>query len=270
MPRSHPLLVQLARVWRLSGRWLPNGWLDALRQLALFAGAYYAYRLVRGFVDGQAGAGLRERARPRRRRAHARAVLRARAAGLGAQPGLDRHRRQLDVRELALRGDHHLPDLALPRAQPAPTTSCATCSWSPWASRSSATWSIRPRPPRFMPEWGFTDTVASFVGESADEQRQRALQPVRRRAEHARGVRADDRRAGVLPGPQPRDQGALGASTRSLVTFVVVVTGQPLLDRRRCSARSWPAVSAVAASEAFARARPDAWAWRARRVKVPA
>ena len=51
MPRSHPLYRQLARVWRLSGRWLPNGWLDAIRQLALFAGAYYLYRLVRGFVD---------------------------------------------------------------------------------------------------------------------------------------------------------------------------------------------------------------------------
>ena len=34
--------------------WLPNGWVDALRQLLLFAGAYYVYRLVRGFVDGQA------------------------------------------------------------------------------------------------------------------------------------------------------------------------------------------------------------------------
>ena len=55
MPSSHPLLVQLARVWRLSGRWLPNGWLDAIRQLALFAGAYYLYRIVRGIVDGQAG-----------------------------------------------------------------------------------------------------------------------------------------------------------------------------------------------------------------------
>ena len=55
VPRSHPLYRQLSRVWRLSGRWLPNGWLDAIRQLALFAGAYYLYRIVRGFVDGQAG-----------------------------------------------------------------------------------------------------------------------------------------------------------------------------------------------------------------------
>ena len=55
MSRSHPFLVQLARIWRLTGRWLPNGWLDALRQLALFGGAYYLYRIVRGIVDGQAG-----------------------------------------------------------------------------------------------------------------------------------------------------------------------------------------------------------------------
>ena len=55
MPRSHPLYRQWARIWRLSGRWLPSGWLDAIRQLALFAGAYYLYRIVRGFVDGQAG-----------------------------------------------------------------------------------------------------------------------------------------------------------------------------------------------------------------------
>ncbi|MET0836894.1 MAG: phosphatase PAP2 family protein, partial [Thermoleophilaceae bacterium] len=55
MPRTHPLYKQLVRIWRQTGRWLPNGWLDAIRQLALFAGAYYVYRLVRGFVDGQAG-----------------------------------------------------------------------------------------------------------------------------------------------------------------------------------------------------------------------
>src|SRR5919106_2600099 len=33
---------------------LPQGWLDLVRQLLLFAGAYYVYRIVRGIVDGQA------------------------------------------------------------------------------------------------------------------------------------------------------------------------------------------------------------------------
>ena len=46
--------MQFRRAWQVSSRWLPQGWLDALRQLALFAGAYYAYRIVRGLVDGQA------------------------------------------------------------------------------------------------------------------------------------------------------------------------------------------------------------------------
>ena len=79
MSRSHPFLVQLARVWRLSGRWLPNGWLDALRQLALFAGAYYLYRIVRGIVDGQAGLAFE----------NARNLVDAeRALGLFFEPGL--------------------------------------------------------------------------------------------------------------------------------------------------------------------------------------
>ena len=56
-------------------------------------------------------------------------------------------------------------------------------------------------PPRYMPEWGFTDTVAAFVGRRRRAERQRALQPVRRRAEHARGLRADDRH----PGDQARE-----------------------------------------------------------------
>src|SRR5438874_768473 len=47
--RSSPLV---ARAWYWSGRWPPQGWFDALRQLGLFAGAYYAYRIVRGIVDG--------------------------------------------------------------------------------------------------------------------------------------------------------------------------------------------------------------------------
>ena len=45
----------MARAWYWSSRWLPNGWIDAFRQLLLFAGAYYAYRIVRGMVDGEAG-----------------------------------------------------------------------------------------------------------------------------------------------------------------------------------------------------------------------
>src|SRR3954471_3906682 len=54
MRGSQDFLAQFRRAWQTSSRWLPQGWVDALRQLLLFAGAYYAYRLVRGLVDGQA------------------------------------------------------------------------------------------------------------------------------------------------------------------------------------------------------------------------
>ena len=167
MPRSHPLLVQLARVWRLSGRWLPNGWLDAIRQLALFAGAYYLYRIVRGIVDGQAGLAFE----------NARHLVDAeRALGLFFEPGLrrgpragvDHHVLQLDVRELALRDHHDVPDLAVHRAQPrlllrpqhvhgCDGLALVGCIAYPTA------------PPRFLPEWGFSDSVASFVGENAEQ-----------------------------------------------------------------------------------------------------
>jgi len=44
----------LARARALQARALPKGPADALRQVALFAAAYYGYRLVRGMVDGRA------------------------------------------------------------------------------------------------------------------------------------------------------------------------------------------------------------------------
>src|SRR2546425_8478603 len=46
----------LARARFLLARAAPNGWFDIIRQLALFAAAYYLYRIVRGAVDGRAAA----------------------------------------------------------------------------------------------------------------------------------------------------------------------------------------------------------------------
>jgi membrane-associated phospholipid phosphatase len=41
-----------------SDRVLPRGWPDVLRQLVLFCGAYWLYRIVRGIVDGRAAQAL--------------------------------------------------------------------------------------------------------------------------------------------------------------------------------------------------------------------
>ncbi len=96
--------LQFRRAWRVTSRWLPQGWLDALRQLALFAGAYYVYRIVRGLVDGQASLAF-ENART--------SSTSSAALGLFFEPGLQRWAQsnadwlvdvgELDVRQLALR-----------------------------------------------------------------------------------------------------------------------------------------------------------------------
>ena len=51
-PLGFPAMLARARV--MQARLLPRGWLDALRQLLLFFGAYLAYRFVRGLVEGEA------------------------------------------------------------------------------------------------------------------------------------------------------------------------------------------------------------------------
>jgi membrane-associated phospholipid phosphatase len=115
-------------------------------------------------------------------------------------------------------------------------------------------------PPRFLPEWGFSDSVASFVGENAEQSANVLYNPfaavpsmhvafalmiavpaimlVRRRV------------AKVLWGIYP-----------FVVTFVVMVTANHFwLDAALGALVA--ALSAYAAYAAFARARPEAWAWR--------
>jgi hypothetical protein len=38
----------------VSRRLLPNGWVDLVRQIVLFCGAYWLYRIARGLVDSRA------------------------------------------------------------------------------------------------------------------------------------------------------------------------------------------------------------------------
>jgi membrane-associated phospholipid phosphatase len=115
-------------------------------------------------------------------------------------------------------------------------------------------------PPRFLPEWGFSDSVANFVGENAEQSANVLYNPfaavpsmhvafalmiavpaiflVKRRV------------AKVLWGIYP-----------FLVTFVVMVTANHFwLDAALGALVA--VLSAYAAYAAFARARPEAWAWR--------
>ena len=160
MQPSHSLLAQLKRVWHLSGRWLPQGWFDALRQLVLFAGAYYAYRIVRGLVDGQAALAF-ENARQ--------LVDVERTMGLFFEPGLQAWASSQDWIVTGANWMYVNSHFVI------------TTTFLIWlyVVRNHAYYFVRnmfliamglalvgyvvypTAPPRFLPEWGFSDTVAN-------------------------------------------------------------------------------------------------------------
>jgi hypothetical protein len=261
VPRSHPLYRQLARVWRLSGRWLPNGWLDAIRQLALFAGAYYLYRIVRGFVDGQAGLAF-ENART--------LVDVERSLGLFFEPGL----------QSWARGEEWL--LWCANWMYVNSHFVVTTTFLIWLyiARNFAFYYVRnmfmvamglalagylaypTAPPRFLPEWGFTDSVAAFVGEGAENSANVLYNPFAAvPSMHVAFALMIAVPAVMLV--HNRLLKALWALYPLVVTFVVMVTANHFwMDALLGAVVAVAAASA--ASYAFARVRPEAWGWRTR------
>ena len=262
--------AQFTKAWRVSSRWLPQGWLDALRQLALFAGAYYAYRIVRGLVDGQAALAF-ENART--------LVDVERTMGLFFEPGLQAWAQS---EEWIVTGANWMY---------VNSHFVITTTFLIWLyiARNHAYYYVRnmfmiamglalvgylaypTAPPRYMPEWGFTDTVATFVGDAAEQSANVLYNPFAAvPSMHVAfalmiGIPAiklvKSRVLKVAWGLYP-----------VLVTFVVVVTANHFwLDAALGALVA--AISAAGASYALGRARPAAWAWqhgppRSRRVAI--
>jgi hypothetical protein len=249
----------MARVWYLSSRWLPQGWLDALRQLVLFAGAYYLYRLVRGAVDGQVTVAYE----------HARQIVDAeRTLGLFFEPGLQNwalnNQWIVDAANWSYINSHFL----------------ITTTFLIWLylARNASYYYVRnmfmvamglalalyiaypTAPPRFMPEWGFADTVTDAVGYGAANNANLLYNPFA-------AVPSMHVAFALMIGipafkiVRPVALKVAWALYPVLVTFVVLVTANHWWFDAALGA-AVAAVSAVAASAAFGRARPEAWAWR--------
>ena len=115
-------------------------------------------------------------------------------------------------------------------------------------------------PPRLMPEWGFTDTVANFVGQAVESNANVLYNP------YAAVPSMHVAFALMVAIPsimlvRNRALKAMWGAYPAVVTFVVVVTANHFwLDAALGVLVA--AVSAWAASAAFARVRPEAWAWR--------
>jgi membrane-associated phospholipid phosphatase len=153
----------LARARVLQARLLPQGWLDVLRQLALFGLAYLAYRLVRGLVEGDANAAF----------AHARDLISLELTlHVFVEPSI----------QAWASGSHFVMGLASWLYVNAQTSVTVGALIYLYLRHNRSFYFVRnmlmismaialvgyavfpTAPPRFMPEWGFFDPVADFTG----------------------------------------------------------------------------------------------------------
>jgi hypothetical protein len=153
----------LDRARLLQRRVLPHGWLDALRQISLFSAAYLAYRLVRGAVEGDANAAF----------AHARDLISLeRTMHFFVEPSV----------QAWASGSHALMVAASWIYVNAQTSVTIAALLYLYLRRNSSFYFVRnmfliamgialvgyvvfpTAPPRFMPEWGFIDSVYDLTG----------------------------------------------------------------------------------------------------------
>jgi membrane-associated phospholipid phosphatase len=236
---------------------LPRGPVDLLRQIVLFCGAYWLYRLVRGQVDGRAAAAFE----------NARHIIDLeQALGLFVEPAVHRWSSAqgwvIDGASWMYVNSHF-------------TITTVTLAFI-YLRRNERFYFVRnmfvvamalalagyllfpTAPPRFMPEWGFSDSVASFTGVGAE-----ASNVLFNPFAAVPSMHVAFALMLALPMAsmtRRRWAGALWRAYPAVVTFVVVATANHWwLDAFLGAATA--AVAALAAQGVFARARPEAWAW---------
>ncbi len=238
---------------------MPNGPFDAARQWLLFAGAYYIYRIVRGMVDGHANVAYQ----------HGRDIVDFERSihtfvEADVQHWAIAHPAFLDVANWMYVNSHFL----------------ITTTFLIWlyVARNHAYYFVRnmfmiamvfaivgyvlfpTAPPRFFPEWGFSDTVADYFGEGASQTAGVLYNP------YAAMPSMHVAFALMVAVPAMQLFRARGVKLAwalypVLVTFVVIATGNHFWIDAAFGVLV-AATSAFLAKTAFARARPEAWAWR--------
>jgi membrane-associated phospholipid phosphatase len=240
-------------------RLLPRGTGDLLRQILLFCGAYWLYRLVRGVVDGQVGVAFE----------HARQVIALEHhVGLFIEPHVQSWATSqtwlIDAASWMYLNSHFVVT----------TTTLAFI----YLFRNEHFYFVRnmfmvamgialigylvypTAPPRMLPEWGFLDSVADFTGVNDSASANLLVNPYAAVPSMHVGF------ALMLAVPMIRMARrvwlkALWGVYPLVITFVVVSTGNHFMFDALTGALT-AGVSALAAQALFARLRPDVWAWQ--------
>jgi hypothetical protein len=152
----------VARARLLQTRVLPQGWLDVLRQLSLFLAAYIAYRVVRGLVEGRATAAFQ----------HARELISIeRTLHLFVEPSVQAwasgsHLVMLSASWLYVNAQGSVTIAALLYLYLRHNRSFYFVRNMFLIAMAIALvgYIVFPTaPPRFLPEWGFIDSVSDFT-----------------------------------------------------------------------------------------------------------
>jgi PAP2 superfamily len=243
---------------RFAARFLPRGWHDLIRQLLLFSGAYWLYRMVRGMTDGRISEAF----------ANARDLIGLeRGLGLFFEP---------PVHAWAESTDWLIDATSWMYINSHFTVTTGALAFI-YLRRNSSFYFIRnmfmvamgialvlyaaypTAPPRFLPEWGFSDSVARFTGLTAEGSSADALYNPFAAVPSMHVAFALMLGVPLASMTRRRWVKALWLSYPPLITFVVVATA----NHWWFDAFTGALTAGVAAFAAllFARWRPAAWAW---------
>jgi PAP2 superfamily len=153
----------VARLRLMQARVLPHGWQDVVRQLLLFGAAYLGYNLVRGLVESRASAAFQ----------HARDLIQVeRTLHVFVEPSV----------QAWASGSHALMDFSTWLYLNAQTSVTLAALIYLYVRHNGSFYFVRnmfaiamaialvgyavfpTAPPRFLPEWGFIDSVSDLTG----------------------------------------------------------------------------------------------------------
>jgi len=257
------------RLSTLQARLLPHGYLDLFRQVALFAIGYYAYRLVRGFVDDPASAAVAfENGRD--------LISIERALHVFVEPSIQtwadaqplivdaaswmyiNTQTSITLGALAFLYLFHNPSFYFVR----------NMFMVAWVLALVGYVVFPTAPPRFFPEWGFFDAVSHFTGVSHDNVSVNALFNPYAAVPSMHVAFALMIGIPLARLTKHRVVKVFWAVYPMIVTFVIVVTANHFFADAVLGALT--AAMAAYAAEWMARARPAAWAFQPSRATIAA